>query len=659
MTLRAQWQDVVVSRLRVRGALDPLRGRQRIETTLADVRSSALGLPPHGVLVIRRIAPVEPLRIGSETSATRFRRSVRSDLERMAQRARRPWRDADAATADAVLFADEAELVACLVRDWLRGWVAERWWWRSVLGNESVPQWLRRHVLPRGELVAPALSLLATRSDAAGCVSRLDDADVGLAVTAVERAYAFAPLGRSGRHATPVARKRGRSAAGRVAERRPHSPVDVALERLVATVPEVESRLPPRQRRLLALALAVSRAPSWARSPEFVVASEALERSHLTPNAGQQPSQGPPHLHAAPRRERSPAVPLRAQAPQNSVPDASLGTDTGDDNRRPRSAPNPAQVEAGRQAPVARVDAPVTSRTPAIERAARSRSDAAAAVAPVGPHSETTQPAPEPVARAASIETFDIIPVPTVHTQFGGIFYLLNAAIALELYGDFTAPRAPGLALSPWDWLALTGQRWFGEPFEHDPVWKVLAALAGRDAHDAPGHEFAAPGQWAVAESWLAPWGRVAQVMYHATPRRLRLLHPAGYTLLDGPRDSRRTPAQQARAWCHARASLRGAALRRSSNVPRSSRARTPTARWMGWLLGYLQARLARSLGVAPDIDVPTLVCRHDADVVCSITSVDVSLSLAALPLPLRVAGLDRDPGWIPAAGRAIAFHFE
>jgi hypothetical protein len=79
----------------------------------------------------------------------------------------------------------------------------------------------------------------------------------------------------------------------------------------------------------------------------------------------------------------------------------------------------------------------------------------------------------------------------------------------------------------------------------------------------------------------------------------------------------------------------------------------------MGWLLGYLQARLARSLGVAPDIDVPTLVCRHDADVVCSITSVDVSLSLAALPLPLRVAGLDRDPGWIPAAGRAIAFHFE
>ena len=33
-------------------------------------------------------------------------------------------------------------------------------------------------------------------------------------------------------------------------------------------------------------------------------------------------------------------------------------------------------------------------------------------------------------------------------------------------------------------------------------------------------------------------------------------------------------------------------------------------------------------------------------------------LSLAALPIAIRLAGLDRDPGWIPAAGHAVAFRF-
>jgi hypothetical protein len=35
-----------------------------------------------------------------------------------------------------------------------------------------------------------------------------------------------------------------------------------------------------------------------------------------------------------------------------------------------------------------------------------------------------------------------------------------------------------------------------------------------------------------------------------------------------------------------------------------------------------------------------------------------VQFPLAGHPLPLRIAGLDRDPGWLPAAGLAIRFHF-
>jgi hypothetical protein len=156
-----------------------------------------------------------------------------------------------------------------------------------------------------------------------------------------------------------------------------------------------------------------------------------------------------------------------------------------------------------------------------------------------------------------------------VRTKFGGIFYLLNAALALKLYADFTSPRGSNLRISPWHWLALIGRAWFGREFVRDPVWKLLAGLAGRER------------------------------------RRLR--------------PPRRLKAQ----------------------------------------IESLLARLALALGEEGSVNLPAFVCRYPAEVAATASRVDVHLALADLPLALRVAGLDRDPGWIPAAGRAIGFHFE
>ena len=51
-------------------------------------------------------------------------------------------------------------------------------------------------------------------------------------------------------------------------------------------------------------------------------------------------------------------------------------------------------------------------------------------------------------------------------------------------------------------------------------------------------------------------------------------------------------------------------------------------------------------------------MCRLAAEVHVSATTLDLQFSLDQLPLAVRVAGLDRDPGWIPAAGRSLCFHF-
>jgi len=38
---------------------------------------------------------------------------------------------------------------------------------------------------------------------------------------------------------------------------------------------------------------------------------------------------------------------------------------------------------------------------------------------------------------------------------------------------------------------------------------------------------------------------------------------------------------------------------------------------------------------------------------------VDVIFALADLPIEVRLGGLDRNPGWVPAAGRVITFHYD
>lgn len=181
-----------------------------------------------------------------------------------------------------------------------------------------------------------------------------------------------------------------------------------------------------------------------------------------------------------------------------------------------------------------------------------------------------------PIAPSGAAVTSNLEMAPRLETRFGGIFYLLNAALAMGLYADFTSPRAANLELSPWDWLAWIGREWFGTEFVEDPAWRVLAELAGRTPEDEPDREF----------------------------------HP-------------------------------------------------PSETWLDDHLAILHARLAAAIDAEEGVDLPVFICRHDAEIEVSATTVHVFLSLAHLDLAIRIAGLDRDTGWIPAAGRAVRFHFD
>jgi len=265
----------------------------------------------------------------------------------------------------------------------------------------------------------------------------------------------------------------------------------------------------------------------------------------------------------------------------------------------------------------------------------------------------------------------DLHPLPAapdaqwVETHYGGALYLINLALFLELYGDFSSPARPGIELPIWDFVALLGEALIGRAIRRDPLWPLLAQLAGRRVDDPPGADYTPADEWRMPEPWIAPFAASGEWQWSVRQRRLRVRHPDGFALLDIPARGRDHPATLAEELAPYRASglCTGITHRRapvrSKRTPRRSLGNRALERWLGWLLPYVHARLKTALGTAWTADAGRLVCAGRARLQVTATHLEAHFALAELPIEVRLAGLDRDPGWVPAAGRYLRFHFD
>ncbi|HVF42545.1 MAG TPA: hypothetical protein VM936_06025, partial [Pyrinomonadaceae bacterium] len=177
-----------------------------------------------------------------------------------------------------------------------------------------------------------------------------------------------------------------------------------------------------------------------------------------------------------------------------------------------------------------------------------------------------------------------------------------------------------------------------------------------------PGAGFEPPDDWRVPRAWLKGLPRAGAWRWTSARGRLRVVHPSGLVVFDVARD-RRPAASQLAAESEAYADLYAAAPERDERDERDeraarARARTPLSRWLACMSAYARARLCYALGCDARA-LPRLLFAHAARVSVTTTHVDVVMALSELPVEVRVAGLDRDPGWVPAAGRYVAFHFD
>jgi hypothetical protein len=80
---------------------------------------------------------------------------------------------------------------------------------------------------------------------------------------------------------------------------------------------------------------------------------------------------------------------------------------------------------------------------------------------------------------------------------------------------------------------------------------------------------------------------------------------------------------------------------------------------WLADLMPHLKARLILALGIESEDSLADILLYHHAKVTITPTHAHVFFSLADHPIEIRLSGLDRNPGWVPAAGRFIAFHYD
>jgi hypothetical protein len=580
-------RGTTIGRLRLRAATaDPHALRMRGSTAVGALDLQPPAMPEQAILCIRALRDPLPggldLRFSAAPRPIAWETAMRGAVAGALRRAARPALGPVPAEADAVLFADRSELLACAARDALGGALTIHWWWTHLLGGGRSPAAVAREWARSPAYVPSAVEQLAARNEITGLARILAPAEAVHLLETVLRVHALPALASSVVQALtatpeppPSPTRTGLQGAGDP-EIRPR------LEPLVSppwrtAVPDLPpAALTIEQHTLVAITLTLRRAPALVRSEPFAKEAVAwIESEHR-----RSLSIGPirPIDSIGPIRPIRPIGPITTDR-TDPLRLAALQEDSGESNAAPEA--EPPSAEPRRPVPQRlETRGPEELRPdPQPETASRETQPAPSSIASVleEPPAPDAAQGPEIIERAADPEAGEP-PRPdlAIDTEFAGVFFLLNVGIALGLYSDFTSPVQCGIDLDVWDFLALTGPALAEiDGFGEDPIGPFLAALANRKEGEEPGAGF------------LPPDGR----------------------------------------------SLR---------------------QWLDSTVLRIRERLALA-----GLEDPARIVRRYGRVTTTPAHLDVYLSLAAHPIEIRLAGLDRNPGWIPAAGRHVAFHFD
>lgn len=622
-----QSDSTIIHRFRIpAGHADLLSTRQRVARVLGGATLRPSRLPLSAILFVRKLrdaTPVSRISDSNRSQIEEWERSLNNQLDRLAAEAVRVADHPVPASAEAVVFSERAEMLACLALDSLKGSLRTNWWWSTLFASGGADSLLAREWLASPEFVPLALEYLANRSQAVALAQKISD---GLAAALLNRVVHVFGI--------PLPKQSPRQQLDEAAsnllteEHTLPQPISLPTTPWSPFVPEADAPgLAPLQRVFLAQTLILRRAPSQARAVAFQTALAAWCAAAADQNAIAQKTPG-----------SAPALVAKPATAAVSSPSAAGRATTQLPTTTPRST----------------TDSPTETRVSGPPNPPPNQPGPASDITEAAPHHELHLPSPlaRDLKHAHQLLEADYLDLSALRTdssqllyatptksdplrdlppqarrqvpsELAGVFFLINVALALGLYSDFTAPRGENLEVDLWDFLWLLASRFVRDKIRTDNLNALLAELAGRASGEPAGANFRPPPVREIPASWLREFPEPFTPHEKVLDGQTQLHHPAGFVLRESP-DPNASAAQHLQSWAD-------------------------------WICAYIRARLARAIGRE---DAAEFVCRVSANVEVTPMRIDIHYSLQSHPIEIRLAGLDRDPGWIPAAGRYVAYHF-
>jgi hypothetical protein len=195
-----------------------------------------------------------------------------------------------------------------------------------------------------------------------------------------------------------------------------------------------------------------------------------------------------------------------------------------------------------------------------------------------------------------------------------GVFFLVNVLRSMDFFRALDEHFEVDPTVGGWAWVELVARALLGPDaagLADDAVWRVLAELDGREPDVLPGGGFVAPRTEALPEWWID--------LFRGAP-----------------------PAPEA-------------------SPPLGMQPTAALGRFLDVVIPVIRARVEAALSAAggdPEERLEPALLRRMGTVAATRTHVDVHLDLDQATLPVRLAGLDANPGWVPELARVVTFYF-
>ncbi len=701
-------QKSFIGTLHVRGAErnDPAL-RLAISNQLSGADLKPPGLPPSGVLVVRKLADPLPgsftIQPGSGRPDPEWERAVRRQLEDSFANAARPVGGKLPGNAEAIVFSDQAELLACLVSDIASGEAWQRWWWKAILKQIPLsfgPSACIRELLCERAMYLPTVAgHLAAWNQAEILFKNLQSQDSMTVLQALLTVHGFTELkaeiekastGLPGFIRDSDSSSQVRSTAGDRIES-PVQTVFAGSEKPARPYHELSRSIPlttfwqrylpslrfpaalrKEQLLLFGLSLSIFRIPQFIRSQEFQ--NEVIEWWQSPDNCVRGMRQ---HAHDQEssrvkhdaRRHRSAASIKRRQAISPHEDRADAGQ---------HDQPEGRFVTKDRQSKQSRgsVGAETDVKTVTAKESKNPQENKRGSLIVQGASEPSTIQAEADTA-VSDIESVAEQPVSSltgdfVHTRLGGVLYLINLMSQLNLPECFEQDWNLGSQLGRWAFLELLAHSLVGQAHVDDPLWKAFAELDQRPFKEPPGKYFTGASSYRMPLIWFEQMRSGEETFHWASSRGgIRLWSSQRHLLVEAPRCGKDPQAQAQAELQHfikeekyllSRKAYSKAPLVHPAWLEKAGVSKDLT-RWFTLTLPFVQRYLYSLLSTSDNVSGKRdqlknlLLCPGKLYVTA--THVDFVTDINNISISARMSGLDQNPGWLPEYGRVVLFHFE